>query len=563
MRAENERKLKVAINAALLIQRCFRGKLGRSKGRKYMVERTFERAIESQGHQQILHAVALQRKYNVTSKLIRSYQYHSKALILNMFNESYVINALEDAIATANVELLKSAIELTEKNNMMYLAAYQVAKQTLERSHEKHHVIDLLEQELRLNTNSIPKLIRRIDIIQGYIHQALRLGLASSEAIVHEAAIRITKIQNLIKTRNEMRHAVELCSESRISHYLEERAKLATIFGDELFDEEANAMNGMLRMLRYDKQITEQYRIDTVLSQKTMDIDNKPPTTTPTRTLHDLDDEEDAEEKSQELTSYGDPGDDIKLPGFVRQVLDKIHFASTRQELEEAEHELQLLVPIPAKQRIYRRLFKWVVAQATWRYSKPTDEELTSHLKSVNLCDETNKIPLLIDSMKKSSTISPKKASLTSSPQRSKLSTKAASSPKPSASTSRKTSKSTTKLSSSTLVKAKVKDVFHSIDEILVEHGLLSDASPEKSKSPRGGGDDTRSLATTAAGEGILFAQRQSKSQVAAYQALKIGKKIASASHSSYAADRMIDEAIQEYDRFYGKHRIEQLHWRG
>jgi hypothetical protein len=44
-------------------------------------------------------------------------------------------------------------------------------------------------------------------------------------------------------------------------------------------------------------------------------------------------------------------------------------------ELAEAEERFMLLVPIRSKQVMYRRLFKWVVAQAVWQYSKPTDEQ--------------------------------------------------------------------------------------------------------------------------------------------------------------------------------------------
>lgn len=76
--------------------------------------------------QALLHAINLQRKYKVTSKLLKSYQYHSKALILNIFNESHVITQLEEAIAATNIELLNAAIDLTVKNNMMYLPVYQV-----------------------------------------------------------------------------------------------------------------------------------------------------------------------------------------------------------------------------------------------------------------------------------------------------------------------------------------------------------------------------------------------------------------------------------------------------
>lgn len=58
-------------------------------------------------------------------------------------------------------------------------------------------------------------------------------------------------------------------------------------------------------------------------------------------------------------------------------------------------------------------------------------------------------------------------------------------------------------------------------------------------------------------GTSIPFSQRQSKSLVNAYEALKKSKQ-----QSNHSADRMIDEAIQEYEKFYGRHTINANQWR-
>lgn len=105
-------------------------------------------------------------------------------------------------------------------------------------------MLDLLHQEMVFNTSTIPKLINRVDIIQKLIHDAISLGLAATEPIVYDSAIRITKIESLLKIRQDMRRAVELCSLKRMEATLKEREKLCRIYGDDLFTEEHIAIIG-------------------------------------------------------------------------------------------------------------------------------------------------------------------------------------------------------------------------------------------------------------------------------------------------------------------------------
>lgn len=53
-------------------------------------------------------------------------------------------------------------------------------------------------------------------------------------------------------------------------------------------------------------------------------------------------------------------------------------------DLQNAEEQFLLLVPIESKQKIYRRLFKWVLAQAVWKYVKPTDELSANDIAKLN-----------------------------------------------------------------------------------------------------------------------------------------------------------------------------------
>ena len=185
---------------------------------RIMCEVSLERALNSRKIEVLRRAIDLPKKYNTSSKLIKTYQQYAKNLLLDILNESYVENQIQDAIATNNIDLLTAAIKLAEDSNMPYLKSLQTARSCLTSQLQSRSVLGVLSSEMAACT-SVPKLLSRVDYIQPLVKGALDLGL-DGEYEVQNAVMRIGKIKKLVELRNELRKAVELCSKSRIEMYV-------------------------------------------------------------------------------------------------------------------------------------------------------------------------------------------------------------------------------------------------------------------------------------------------------------------------------------------------------
>lgn len=74
-------------------------------------------------------------------------------------------------------------------------------------------------------------------------------------------------------------------------------------------------------MFRYDKQISDDYRVDTILSKTSLDIQASSSSTLSWRCEMDEDDSEEGKFDVED-------DDDVKLPPFVKEILDFIHFST-------------------------------------------------------------------------------------------------------------------------------------------------------------------------------------------------------------------------------------------
>lgn len=385
IKAENDRKKKVLFDSAARIQKIVRGFITRTRCRRTMCEVSLERALNSRKIEVLRRAIDLPKKYNTNSKLIRTYQQYAKNLLLDILNESYVENQLQDAIATLNTDMLTAAIKLAEDSNMPYIKNLQTAKSFLVNQLQSRSILVILSTEMSACT-TIPKLLARIDYIQPLIKGALDMGLGG-EYEIQNAVMRVGKIKNLVTVRNEIRKAVELCSKTRMETAMMERNKQARIFGPELCSEEVVAVFGMVRMSLYESQISSEYRTDTILFDKKGEDgrDDNP-----------ADDSNDSPQddtmQSSTGQSQGLDGIDIRLPPFVRGVLENMRDAKSLEEFNEAVHELVTLVPNESERRAYVRVYKWVVAFATWRYTKTAEEEAMHerHMKLIDIHEQRN-----------------------------------------------------------------------------------------------------------------------------------------------------------------------------
>lgn len=92
---------------------------------------------------------------------------------------------------------------------MPELAEATDALQEIVRNRE---VLSTLEDILSQCT-TVPKLILHCDKISELIKTSTKIGLAG-EYVVHNAATRLTKVQNLTQLRDQMRYSVEIASVS-------------------------------------------------------------------------------------------------------------------------------------------------------------------------------------------------------------------------------------------------------------------------------------------------------------------------------------------------------------
>ncbi|KAJ1441050.1 hypothetical protein B484DRAFT_127429 [Ochromonadaceae sp. CCMP2298] len=68
-------------------------------------------------------------------------------------------------------------------------------------------------------------------------------------------------------------------------------------------------------------------------------------------------------------------GSDLYLPPFVRRALEEVMAAQTPSTLHQAQESLLRLLPDTNKRHFYQRVFKWVVAFATWKYGEAGEQE--------------------------------------------------------------------------------------------------------------------------------------------------------------------------------------------
>lgn len=238
--------------AAVLIQKIVRGFVQRRKSDVYLCERLCEISLQSRDEQ--LMEKALQRCKELgnragNSKLIVLYRKSIKTVILELMNEKYVVNTLQEATQIRSIPLLTAAIELARDNNMLYLPEVAQAGIALHELSNLRVILKMLHDELS-KCNNMSNFMRKYDIVQYLIGQAFRYDL-HGEKIVVEASTRIAKIENLFKLRQSLRHALEICSPTKMIRSMRERAKYLKLFSEGFLDVEAGAIEKMMHMLTY------------------------------------------------------------------------------------------------------------------------------------------------------------------------------------------------------------------------------------------------------------------------------------------------------------------------
>ena len=214
MQEERLRVAKQRHGAAVLVQKIFRGFWYRTQSRVFMCEKLLEKALESRDEGQMQRALLKPAQWGVSSKLIALLKTSVKNLILEVMNERFVENQVQEALDINSLDMLRQSIRLAEDHKMPYLPILGEARKAIERILANKAVIAILADELARCTN-IAALVRRYDVLQMLLQESYVRGLYH-ESRVKEAADRLQKIAALVDLRDRMRHALEICSPTKM-----------------------------------------------------------------------------------------------------------------------------------------------------------------------------------------------------------------------------------------------------------------------------------------------------------------------------------------------------------
>jgi len=529
IRAETERKRVLELNAATLIQRIYRGTYTRNKGRIYMCETMLERALSRRDELMINRAMVLPALFGVTSKLIKVYISSAKKLILEVLAEAHCANELKEAMLIGSVPLLKDAIKRAEESKMVYLPELRDAKRALREALHLRNIVTSIQTVL-VKCVTVPKLIQHADELEQMLEIATDLDLAG-EYIVQDAALRLNRVRNLIQLRDRIRFAVETCSPSKMMSTATERAKLLRIYGPELFSEEARAVEGMFRMLNYQQSVDgsmlypEGAEDNHDLSHGDSNLDDTGISAQDFRNIMN----ESMNSQKNAKDDKAMEGKDILLPTFVRKALQEMLLASDAESLEAGRASLLRLEPDAVRRRFYTRIFKWVVAYASWKFGGVRNSlregygaGLSAGAGTAGIANGgSNALNTTVNSTQQMPASSPGKYKVTGS----------------------------------------MGKVPAHLGGVAGSPAKSFRGSPQKSSHMLLSPDNkfhTHTSSTAASGLEeeekvfIPFAQRQARSQVAAREILKKGQKV---HHVDMHAktDTLLRESIQEYDKFKAK----------
>jgi hypothetical protein len=165
---------------------------------------------------------------------------------------------------------------------------------------------------------------------------------------VQEGYRRLTRIEGLIAKRNEMRSAVEACDFKRMKSLMKTSDRLVRMYGADLFEEEMHAM----------KRMNDMHERELVIGQHTHHEDAM------------------GEGSQYERVLYGKAwgADSAHLPLFIYSLLGRVHRYRDVDDaaFKTACERLVVVAPDVDRRNHYTRLFKWVVAFATWKYRDHT-----------------------------------------------------------------------------------------------------------------------------------------------------------------------------------------------
>ena len=212
IRQERERKIRHWNRCMTKIQKIVRGALSRTRTKVHKVNVYLERAVNERSETSLVEAIILTESMDLKNKDTKERLQAAKMLLATVQGENYVKEQLRDAILARSDELIQDAIRFAADSGMTYLDEYKHAKQSFSKELKRRHVLQHLELLLE-KCNTIPNLVQLADKLVELIQTAASLNLAG-EYFVQDARNRVARVKSLLKVRDNIRKAVELCSVS-------------------------------------------------------------------------------------------------------------------------------------------------------------------------------------------------------------------------------------------------------------------------------------------------------------------------------------------------------------
>ena len=267
---------------------------------------------------------------------IKNLSEKAREVLGELYDEQELKTQTLDAIADNDVEMLEECLEKGKLRQMLNEPEMIHAKKLHTELVSKGKATERLW--VLTYGGNFNAVLENADELKTAIESAKKCNCSPKD--VERAEKYFDKVQSLLPVRNKMRIAVEIASRNMILEALEERKEFCRTHGNDFCREEKTAMENMLRMFSYERQL------------KGGDTIAPPPA-----------------EKG------GNPGvsdrgfDDVRLPTWAfKQLLtiqnsqdDKSKEAETISFQEQLGDDLEKMNEI-------RRVFKWVVHYSTWRH---------------------------------------------------------------------------------------------------------------------------------------------------------------------------------------------------
>jgi hypothetical protein len=143
---------------------------------------------------------------------------------LDTLKESYLRQALKDAIAVGSDLMLQDAVEKVDACRMGaqlpsgLAGIYDQAKAALLEYSQVKTTLAALTSALTY-ASTVPRLVASVDSVKALVLEARGQGMGN-ELVVAEAVLRLAKVKNLLELRDRLRMAIEICSPSLMDRWV-------------------------------------------------------------------------------------------------------------------------------------------------------------------------------------------------------------------------------------------------------------------------------------------------------------------------------------------------------